>query len=680
MAKSSASNSISKQDKKQLVDQSHEEYQHALEYRAKREDTWRDIDDLYFGKKRKSLVTRANIHIPKLQGTIETFLSKVDEAPFIEYEEATLQDKPQAKMMNGLIRRQRNIDDWDLVDTLGKKEAALYGRTIYKKFAYTSDSAFVDAFSIVDVLDFLIDPLAGGLKPFQNCNYCGQDNIIKSIHDLENDDKYDQEAVKKMAKELTSDSEADNKYNSKAARRRSLGLSQAVLVKNKSIRLVEWYTRYKGEWYYVLFSPEHKKAVRCDTLEGAIGFDELPFASWAPFPRSIEFWTMGLGDLLAEPNRVQNILMSQILDNNAYRNYGMKAYDATKVNNPEMLTPRPMGKIPVNGNPNDIVKDITFPEINNAISAFNLMEQVFARETGVPGQAKGMPNSKRMSATEFSGLLDQVADRFFTANKIYTHALRRIAYLYHLGVMAHMRQPQKIKILGAKDGHKETDVRGSDVKTQARLDALINTGAQKEANKNMMRDRFIEFVNSASELGIPNTKFLTEKFAQVMGLNQAEIDRLMSENPDTDWEILAAAEQENEELLRKDVEPNKSATAQHIERHLDFIRGSNDLDADVKERVLRHVRDEVEFVKKNEQLRVNKIIQEETRKGARDGIRQAAQNPNQPPPTQQQAPQPQAPQPQAPQDLQAPAPQMPPATTTQEAVRFDAIRNAPPNQ
>lgn len=664
---------VSKQTKNTLVDQSYEEYEHALEYRAKREDTWREIDNLYFGHKQESMVTRANIHIPKLQGTIETFLSKVDEAPYIEYEEATLADKPQAKKMNAMIRRQMNVDDWDLVDTLGKKEAALYGRTIYKKYA-SSKNGFTDYFDIVDVLDFLIDPLAGGLKPFENCNYCGQDNIIKSIHELKNSDVYDTEAAEAMAKELTSDSEADSKYNSKAARRRSLGLSQAVLVKQKSIRLVEWYTRYEGEWYYVLFSPEHKRAVRCNTLKEVMGFDELPFISWAPFPRSIEFWTMGLGDLLAEPNRVQNILMSQILDNNAYRNYGMKAYDVTKVENPEQLVPRPMGRVAVNGNPKDIIDNIQFPEISNAIQAFQLMESVFARETGVPGQAKGMPNSKRMSATEFSGLLDQVADRFFTSNKIYKHALRRVAHLYHLGVQKHLKHKRKIKILGAKDGHsKEKDVKGNDVVTQTRLDALIRTGAQDEANKNALRDRFIEFINSATELGIPNKRFLVEKFASVMGLDQPEIDRLMSEDPDTDWEILAEAEQENEKMLEKDIEPNKAATAQHIERHLSFVRESDDLDDDVRERVIKHARAEVEFAEKNEQMKAGKVIQEETRKGAREGLRQAAAQPPQAPQTPAPAP---APSP----DMQAPAPTMPPATTTQEAVRFDAIRNSPPNQ
>ena len=77
---------IKKEKQEEIIRQCIEEYDHALEYREKRETDWLSIDELYYGKKKKSLVTRANIHVPKMQGTIETFLSKIDDSPFIRYE------------------------------------------------------------------------------------------------------------------------------------------------------------------------------------------------------------------------------------------------------------------------------------------------------------------------------------------------------------------------------------------------------------------------------------------------------------------------------------------------------------------------------------------------------------------------------------------------------------------
>lgn len=670
-----ANEPLTKKDKEKILRRAQDEYAHALKYRHKREDSWNDIDDLYYGNKRESLVTRANVHIPKMQGTIETFLSKVDQSPYINYGHKKTAERPQANRMNSLISDQRKNDDWDLIDTAGKKEGALYGRTIFKKYS-TSENGFTDYFSLVDSIDALIDPLAGGLKPYQEAQYCGEDNIIKSVYEMKDKEKYDQEAVKAITHALESDDEVDNEYNSHRNRRSALGLSDAVLINDESVRLVEWYTTYHGERVYILFSPGFNKAVRCEKLKEVLGFDHFPFASWAPFLRAHEFWTPGLADLLIEPNRVQNIILSQLLDNNAYLNYGMKVYDKSKILNPEHLTPRPGGRVPVNGNPRDAVMNLDQPSIQNGVQMYRMVEDIFAQETGMTGQTKGMPNSKRMSATEFSGLLDEVADRFFTANKTYKHAMRRIAKLYHAGVEAHMTKPKKVQLLGARSGSQEEEIKGDKVSVDDGFNIVVDTGPQAESNDNMLRDRFAEFFNAAIESGIPNKEFLIEKFAQVMGLEPDEIDRMMSEEEDSNWQILSEAEQENEVLLRKEIEPNRAATAAHIQRHLDFARTTSDLTDEQRERIVKHARSEVEFARKNMQLESRRLMQQKRRNAIQEGGTPMGANSNQGASPQQQAQQ-QAPLPQPPEPA-GPA-QNAPAKSVPEQVRMDAIRSAPPN-
>jgi hypothetical protein len=298
---------FSEQDIKDIVLQCRDEYDHALKYRQKRETDWEVIEDLYYGKKKKSLVTRANVHIPKMQGTIETFVSKIDNEPIIHYEAVEEGDKPKEVRMNALIRRDMSIGGWNLKDVIGKKEGALYGRTIFKKYS-TSVNGFTDCLEVVDVLDFLIDPLAGGLTPMETARYMGQDNIVRTIWDLE-DDIYDKDTVKDMATRLQSDRSVDNQYASLTRRRQALGLSDAVLVSDDSVKLVEWYTTYKGERVYCFFSPEFMRAVRCVPLTDLFESDLWPFATWAPFARLSEFWTPGIGELIKEPNIVQNIIL-----------------------------------------------------------------------------------------------------------------------------------------------------------------------------------------------------------------------------------------------------------------------------------------------------------------------------------------------------------------------------------
>lgn len=659
---------FSEEDIKKIVAQCCEEYDHALEYRSQREQAWLLVDEMYYGKKKKSLVTRANIHLPLLQGTIETWVSKVDDPPTIGFDPQEEGDKPKAANMTGLIKHDARIGYWDLKDLLNKRVAGLYGRAIFKKFSNSKDG-FTDYLEVVDPLDFLIDPLAGGLDPFGQATYCGQDNIIRSKFQLQ-DPKYDQEAVKAIVGKLQSDSDASSKYASIEARRAALGLSNAVHLSQDSAKLVEWLTTYEGERVYCFFSREYQRAVRTCPLKELYASDEFHFASWAVFPHPFEFWTPGIGELFKEVNQVQNILTSQVLDNNAFRNYGMTIYDANRVANPAQLDPKPMGKIAVNGNPNEVVKLRDFPSITDSLDLMTFLNTGFSRDSGVNDMSKGMPNSKRMSATEYAGLVDQVADRFFTVNRTYRECYRRIGELYAAGVEENMTQEKRIKVLGTK-GYEWRKVTKSDLK--GNFDIIVTTDSTEEASKQIERASFQAYMAAARENPRLNQRFLDEKEAMVMGFTDDELGRLLNPDMEGDWEILAEAAAENEDMLSKDVEPNKGATAGHIQKHLDFARKTNGLKPAVIDRIIKHASSEVDIAAENEIRKAKEVVE----KKANDLLMQdnpqpqpQAPAPNQLPPGATQITQ----VPPAPAPMMAPPPGMPPM---EEMVRQDAIAGAP---
>lgn len=633
---------LPKNKREKLLSQVKEEYDFALKYRQQRHAAWQVVDELYYGKKKQSLVTRANIHIPKMQGTIETFISKVDDSPFMEYDPEEEGDKKAAMFNNSFLSKDRSDGDWDLIDVLGKKEAAMYGRTIFKKYS-TSEKGYTDYFDVVDVYDFLIDPMAGGIHPITNARFLGHDNIIRTPWQLEDAKVYDQNAVRRLKKQITNSS-VDTRDHAKDQRRSALGLTDGVYVSGDALALVEWYTEFEGEMFYTLVDKDFTEFVRLAPLAEISSANTPPFITWAPFARANEFWTPGLGELISEPNIIQNTIMSQILDNNTYRNYGMKAYDVDNIVNPAQLTPRPMGKVGVTGNPNDIIMDIPFPTLNNALETYKLVDQVYDKETGITAQAKGAPNSKRMSATEFAGLLDQVADRFFTANKTYASALKRIAKLYYFGLQDNMTQARAVRILGAK-GSEWKKLEAKDLKLGA-FDVIVSSGITAEQNKNLSRDRFGEFVGRYKDDPKVNMQFLKEKDALNHGFTPEEVQRFMSPEMEGDWEILSEAASENEIMLSKDAELNRGATIGHIQKHLDFARVTQDLSPKVIDRITKHAKGEMDFVIGNEKRRQQEL---------------------------QEAP-------------QAPAPQVPSAPvpptidrTFPEQTRIDAIQAAPPN-
>lgn len=655
------------QEKKDLlIAQCVKEYTHALEYRRKRETRWRLVDEFYFGKKRPSIVTQANIHVPIVQGAVETFISKVDDPPYIMYQPQRPQDQRAASLVNASKDLDYENNEWELIDIGGKKIGAKYGRTIYKKYA-TNEGGFKDCFYIVDVLDYGIDPMAGGADPMRYAKYMFHDNIVKSIYELQ-DPMYDQEAVVMLAFYLTTDSAVDNKYMSRQQRRQNLNLSEAVLTSEKSIKLTEHYTTFEGERYKVLLSIDFGEAVLIQKLDELCLDAEWPFATWAIYPDPLEFWTPGIGELMLESNMVQNTLQSQMLDNITNRNYGMMAYDMKKVANRNDLKYRPNGRIGTNGDPKEAVQAIVPPDISPAIQYYNQYSAVMDAETGVNKNAKGAPNTKRMSATEFAGLIEQTADRFFAANRTYKACMKRVAMLYYKGLLKHLDKSRAIAVAGADGGVQWVKMTKTDITTEANFSIKVQTGALAENQNQLERERKLAFVKANRENQRVNQRMLDEAEALASGFSTQDLPRLLNPEMEGEWDVIADAYAENEELLRRDAEPNRGATIGHVQIHMNFAKRAPELTDKQRKRIMKHAEAELKYVAQNEEDSVREALQRQRSRNIRQ-VREGAMPMNARPPVPSIAAMgaiEQTQNPLIPQPVEGP-----------EEVRAEAIENAP---
>lgn len=596
--------------KYKIVDQSINEYHHSLKYRRQREPKWQLVDDFDFGRKRPSIITKANIHIPIVRGGIETFVSKIDDPPYIMYKPQRPQDQRAATFANASKDFDYNNNEWDVVDIAGKKQAAKYGRCIYKKYA-TNEGGFKDYFELVDVLDFYIDPMAGGHLPMDYAMYMGHDNIVKSLSEMQKNPNYDQQAVLDMAMILLNDSDDDNEYHSRQARRSVLGLSQAVMTSEESIKLTEHYTTYEGTRYKVLMSVDFKKAVMIQPLDEICTDAEWPFITWAVYPDPVIFWTPGIGELLLESNMVQNTLQSQMLDNITNRNYGMMAYDMQKVTNKKDLRFRPRGVVGVNGSPRDILDNITPPDITPAIQYASQYSQTMEAETGLNRNAKGAPNSKRMSATEFAGLIEQTADRFFLSNRTYKSAMKRFAKLYLNGLKKHLDKSRAIGLMGAGGGYEWVKMTKSDISTDANFSIIVKTGALAENEDRNLSEARLKYVSENRENKRVNQRMLDEVQAIESGFDTEDLPRLLNPELEGSWEIISEAQSENEELLKRDVDANLGATIGHVQSHYDFAMKTNGLTEKQRNRIMDHIKKELEYVARNEEANVRNLAQKQ---------------------------------------------------------------------
>src|ERR1044072_5435724 len=250
-------------EQEQIVNQARAEYKAGLDYRHQREAAWKQAEDQYFNKQVKSLKQRYNVPIPIVPGFVETLLSKIDDPPTIKYEEAEDADYKAVQKVNAFYQFESGKDDhdWDMIDLDGKKQAILYGRAIAKYYAQ-SKPEYKSNLELVDVYDFIADPIGGG--NLEKHRFVMQDNLFKSKAELAAGVEtmgYDKAAVEKVINATSQDKivDNDNQYRSKQSRLMALGIDGITYnyAGQALYKFVEAGTTWKGVRYYVLFNNEN---------------------------------------------------------------------------------------------------------------------------------------------------------------------------------------------------------------------------------------------------------------------------------------------------------------------------------------------------------------------------------------------------------------------------------------
>src|SRR5215216_3770820 len=167
----------------QIASQCREEYQAGLLYRHDREKAWQIIEDFYFNRVKKSLKGKFNVPVPILPGFVDTWQSEMFRHVNLKFDQQESADYKAAKKTTAFYTAIKNKDDydWDMVDTDGKKLAALTGRSINKYYAQSKPS-YKTTLLPVDHYDFIADPTGGG--DLERHRFDGEDNVFKGKEEL----------------------------------------------------------------------------------------------------------------------------------------------------------------------------------------------------------------------------------------------------------------------------------------------------------------------------------------------------------------------------------------------------------------------------------------------------------------------------------------------------------------
>lgn len=565
----------------EIISQALNEISFARRYKNGKVSNWQKNEELYFGRKQTGQDARANVDLGKMQEFVHTLLSKVDNPLVFNFTKRKEAQLKRVQRLNSLRAIDQQLDFWDIKDLVGKKQAILYGRSIFAYYA-DSEKGYKAHLEPVDVYDFLIDPSAGGVD-IERARYMGRYGIILDRDELQSKE-YLKDQVKNLLQGVGNNTEKPQEEINKDTRRDATNtIGEKELQTDDKFKFWGWFTTFKGVRYYLVMQ-ENGACIRCERL------DELftptkefpkgayPFWTWAVFPDLTEFWTPSYCDYVRESFMAQNVSINQMLDNAEQVNKPQKVVNVGAIENLAQLKYRKDGIILTKGDydANRAIQLLKTPSINTPIQVYNLLEAISEKATGVTAGAKGVADEEGKVGI-YEGNQQATADRFDLLNKSYAFGYHRFARLYEIGVRDHLTKKVAIDMIGP-DGIESEEVSRKDIFRKADLFGVMvdASNAEKMTSALKQKQKMTFLMSQINNPKVNQTK-LFEIMAKASEISEDEIKQLQDVSVFGDQELMAEAERDLELLLELEtIKPNQNANNAYKQKIVNYLKNQQE--------------------------------------------------------------------------------------------------------
>lgn len=632
---------LSQDGQARLLKQLRNEYDAGIQYRQGRSKAWKLIEDHYYGRVKAGLPGRFNVPFPVMAGFIDTWVSKVDDAPYLRFEprtEAYYRTNKKVEALWESVASPNDGFDIESVDLGAKKLAAMSGRAIYKAYGESVDG-FKFRTETVDHYDFSCDPMGGGI--FERHNFAHQDNIWKSADDLgEGADSgfYDKRSVAMLSASMGSDEtkQEGGMYKNRSTRLEALGLpGDTYNYRGEACdEFIESVTRWGGRRYHVIWTYRKGVILRAVPLVEDFRSDLMPWTSWAVKFDPPNFWSPGPADDMVAVAEVIRILLNQELDNRQKQNWGQRAYDPDVFPNGSELEWRPNGLVTVRTGLTQTrqigtgIYEFQTPQLGGTINLVQWLDSFTGQKTGVTAATQG--NAEDAKVGIYQGNMQQVADRFGLYNKNYVKCYADIGRRFLWAAHEHITGKEAVRIIGEK-GVQWEYLKGREV--DPTVSVLVKSSATEMQVGQMKKDRkaqALEKIYANPKLvDQVNRKWLVENILVAGDFDDAEIRNAQDLGNDGSREVMARAAEAIEDILSgKSPKLFRGATTGFQQKILDFALDNTDDDLKLYLKL-------TEYASAHDQI----VMENTARKAASAAVKAGAAGPGAPSPATAEPPQ-----------------------------------------
>lgn len=567
----------------------------------------RENEDLYHGIITTiSLRNPFNECFPYMAGYVDHLKGKIDDDSSLSYSSSEEADyKKTLKIQAFYEKISKSVaanDCWDLKHRYAKTNAIFSGVATYKYFA-TDEEGYKSYLEVISHYDFHNEPRGGG--QIENHLFCGQDNLFKNEEDLKSNSNYDQSQVALLVKNATDNGWKDSASFEATRNNRFAALQQQPETNNyvgqQVVKLVEWYTTYKGKRYYILFNEMARVWIRCVPLVSMFPDNQWPYICWHTNEDPDVFWSKAPCDDARKVANIINRLLNQELYNREKENNGRELYDPDMVPNLAQLTEtRPDAKVAIdtkNGAKplSSAVLRIPSGALNGTLDLVTWLETFTGKQLGYTASSAGQSESDKKVGV-FQGEIAQVEELINVKNKSYRLALSILGQKFKVNAELRIDKEVSVKVMGGK-GVEWVKASPDDFKTIGTLTIQPVGGISELKLKEVEKARKLNALRLVMSV---NPQWKDRQTLLLTGFNEEDVKDAFSGESFAEKELMSEAAYSEKEIVEgKTCKLNRGATAAFMQHIIDFATNTDDLPLDVFNKLMDYAEAHLDIVLEN---------------------------------------------------------------------------------
>lgn len=523
-----------------LIQQHRKEKDASVLYKERRYKQWDENYALYRDKIITNRLTqRQAINIPIIRDTLQTWISKIDEAPMLEFESRGKDNKSKDGeiILNELWAYYYDKLGLDILDNLEKKVVGLQGRG-FKKWGWAKNEIFCD---LIDPYDIEIDQNANPLD-LDSAYYIIHKNIFKPLRMVLANPKYDEKAKKELKSYLDSkegllaSAQSKEEWDKRQERLNTLGVtnydefkaSDVMVELNESYKLI-WHEDEKRFVRHLIVIGSDHIVLYNKPLKEAIGIDFLPIVSWMYDPDLNDQWPDGIADNVRTFNKVVNMYISGDLENRTYRNFGMYFYNTLNGQfQPRAFDPKPFGMYGVPGNPSEIVQQMRIEPLGDTAEQITFLKELIQSSVAQTPTERGVQEKGQTTLGEVQLSLQQSTGRNEVVAKNYRRAWKQSGVIFYELMKANSSGVITLYKKGGDGNYQPRDISPSDWISPEGYECKVVLKNEKNAvdDLDLKKSQFViqAFPNNYVAIQIAQRKML-----ETLDWDKDEIDQVFQE-------------------------------------------------------------------------------------------------------------------------------------------------------